>query len=200
MPKPTTLVLASGNPGKLRELAELLSPLNVTIVPQSDYGVSEADETGTTFEENALIKARHAMQATGLPAVADDSGLSVDALGGRPGVHSARYAGPGASDEANVDKLLAELGDREDRGAAFHCVVCFVAPDQDEPVFAHGEWRGEILHERRGTGGFGYDPVFLDPASGRASAELTPDEKNARSHRGMALSALSELLSRRYGA
>jgi len=200
MPKPTTLVLASGNPGKLRELAELLAPLNVTIVPQSDYGVSEADETGTTFEENAIIKAEHAMRATGLPAIADDSGLAVDALDGRPGVYSARYAGPGASDEANVDKLLAELGDNAERGAAFHCVVCFVAPDQAEPVLARGEWRGEILHERRGTGGFGYDPVFLDPASGRASAELTPDEKNARSHRGKALSALSLQLSQRYGA
>lgn len=199
MSKPTTLVLASGNPGKLKEFAELLAPLNVTIVPQADYGVGEADETGSTFEENALIKALHAMQATGLPAIADDSGLSVDALDGRPGVHSARYAGPDATDEANVDKLLAELGDSKDRGAAFHCVVCFVAPDLDEPVFARGEWRGEILRERRGTGGFGYDPVFLDPASGRASAELTPEEKNARSHRGIALSALSGQLSRRYG-
>jgi XTP/dITP diphosphohydrolase len=196
---PTTVVLASGSAGKRREIERLLAHLDFTIVPQSDYGVGDVEETGTTFEANAVIKAMHAMHATGLPAIADDSGLAVDALGGRPGVYSARYAGSAASDDDNIDLLLAELGDRDQRGAAFHCVACFVAPDLDAPILAHGAWRGEILRERRGSGGFGYDPVFLDPATGRTSAELTPDEKNARSHRGMALRALVATLAARYG-
>ncbi|MDJ0941357.1 MAG: RdgB/HAM1 family non-canonical purine NTP pyrophosphatase [Woeseiaceae bacterium] len=187
---PTKIVLASGNLGKVREIAELTAHLGVEIVPQSEFGVSDADETGTTFEANALIKARHAAEATGLPAISDDSGLAVDALDGRPGVYSARYAGPDASDDDNIDKLLGELGGTDERGAAFHCVACYVEPGDSEPVMAHGEWRGTILDARRGAGGFGYDPVFLDPESGRASAELTPDEKNARSHRGKALRAL----------
>ncbi len=196
---PTTVVLASNNAGKRREIESLLAHLAFTIVPQSDYGIEDIEETGTTFEANAIIKARHAMNATGLPAIADDSGLAVDALGGRPGVYSARYAGARASDDDNIDLLLTELGDRDQRGAAFHCVACFVAPDLDEPIIAHGAWRGEILRERRGTAGFGYDPVFLDPASGLASAELTPDEKNARSHRGIALRELAGKLAARYG-
>lgn len=199
MSLPITVVLASRNAGKMREIERLLAHLDFTIVPQSDYGVEDAEETGTSFEANAIIKARHAMLATGLPAIADDSGLVVDGLGGRPGVYSSRYAGPRASDEENIDKLLADLGDRSERGAAFHCVACFLAPDLDTPILAHGSWRGEILSERRGSGGFGYDPVFLDPASGRTSAELSPDEKNARSHRGIALRRLAEALDVRYG-
>ena len=196
---PTTVVLASNNAGKRREIESLLAHLAFTIVPQSDYGIEDIEETGTTFEANAIVKARHAMNATGLPAIADDSGLAVDALGGRPGVYSARYAGAHASDDDNIDLLLAELGGRDERRAAFHCVACFVAPGLDEPIIAHGAWRGEILRERRGTAGFGYDPVFLDLASGLASAELTPDQKNARSHRGIALRELAGKLAARYG-
>ena len=191
-----TIVLASSNSGKIREIARLLEPLDVSIVPQSELGVSDAEETGSTFEENAIIKARHASAATGLPAIADDSGLAVDALGGEPGVYSARYAGAHGDDEANNDKLLSKLSGvaDEERGAAFHCVACYLETADSSPVVAHGEWRGRILHNRRGSGGFGYDPLFLDPESGKASAELTPEEKNARSHRGQALRELARLL------
>ena len=188
--------MASGNVGKLREIEGILSDLNIALVPQSDFGLSEAEETGSTFAENALIKARHAAQATGLAAIADDSGLMVDALDGRPGIYSARYSGPDATDQSNIDRLLAELeGVPEDqRGAAFHCVVCFVTPDDNEPFIAEGEWRGRILRECRGDGGFGYDPVFLDTELGCSSAELNAEEKNARSHRGKALRKLARKL------
>ena len=171
------------------------------VVPQSEFGVTDADETGTTFVENAVIKARHAVEATGLPAIADDSGITVDALDGRPGVYSARYAGPGASDDENNARLLAELEGvpGEQRGAAFHCVVCLVMPGDgdaggNEVVIAEGEWRGRILHEPRGAGGFGYDPLFFVPELGCSSAELRPEEKNARSHRGKALAELARRL------
>lgn len=194
-----TIVMASGNAGKIREIAELLAGLDVAIVPQSKFGVRDADETGTTFEENAIIKARHAVLATGMPAIADDSGLSVDALDGRPGVYSARYAGPAASDDDNIDKLLAELDGVEARGAAFHCAACFLQSADDEPLVARGTWRGEILTARRGAGGFGYDPVFLVPELGKASAELAPEEKNARSHRGQALRELATALRTHLG-
>lgn len=187
---PEKIVMASGNAGKLREIANLLAPLGIDVVPQSEFGVEDADESGSTFGENAIIKARHAARATGLAAIADDSGLVVDALDGRPGVYSARYSGANATDDSNIDKLLAELDGVTDRRAAFHCAACFIAGADAEPLLAHGEWRGEILHERRGAGGFGYDPVFLDPASGHSSAELTAEEKNARSHRGQALRRL----------
>jgi XTP/dITP diphosphohydrolase len=193
---PRKIVMATGNPGKIREIARLLDGLGVEIVAQSDLGVADADETGTTFAENSLIKAQHAAAATGLPAIADDSGLSVDALNGAPGVHSARYAGDGG-DEANNEKLLAELEGVEDRGAAFHCVATYVAPGE-EPLVAAGEWRGEILRARRGDGGFGYDPVFFVPECGCSSAELAADEKNRRSHRGQALRKLVELLEQKY--
>ena len=197
---PRRIVMASSNPGKLRELRRLLEGLDVDVLPQSEFGIEDADETGTTFAENSLIKARHAAAETGLPAVADDSGLAVDALAGRPGVYSSRFAGPDATDEQNVDKLLGALEgvDDADRGAAFHCVATYVAHGDDEPLVAEAVWRGSILHERRGDGGFGYDPVFLDPASGLSGAELAPDEKNARSHRGQALRALVALLEKRY--
>lgn len=193
---PDTVVLASGNAGKLREIERILDEFGIKVVPQSDFGVTEADETGRTFVENALIKARHAVDATGLPAIADDSGIAVDALEGRPGVYSARYAGPDASDEDNNKRLLAELEGVPDerRGAAFHCVACLVTPDHADPVIAEGEWRGRILHEPRGEGGFGYDPLFLVPELGRSSAELSAEEKNARSHRGEALKELARLL------
>ncbi|MDJ0700339.1 MAG: RdgB/HAM1 family non-canonical purine NTP pyrophosphatase [Woeseiaceae bacterium] len=198
---PSKIVMASSNAGKIREIARILADLGAEIVPQSEFGVSDADETGTTFVENALIKARHAADATGLPAIADDSGLSVDALDGAPGVYSARYSGSDASDESNNQKLLAALDGvaAEDRGAAFHCVACFVSPADDEPLIAEGEWRGSILEAPRGDGGFGYDPLFLDPESGVASAELTPAQKNARSHRGKALRRLHDLLAAKYG-
>ncbi len=193
---PRKIVMASGNAGKLREIERILADFDIELVPQSAYGVSDADETGATFEANALIKARHAVAATGLAAIADDSGLAVDALGGRPGVYSSRYAGPDATDEQNNEKLLAELESvpDEDRGASFHCVVCFVRPGEPEPVVAHGEWRGNILRERRGDGGFGYDPLFFVPETGCSSAELDAREKNRRSHRGKALRELARKL------
>ena len=196
MKLPDKIVMASGNAGKIREIAQLLAHLQVTIVPQADYGVSDAAETGTTFAENAIIKARHAAAATGLPAIADDSGLVVDALDGRPGVFSARYAGPDATDDGNIDKLLDELSGvpPDDRDAAFHCVACFVFSADAEPLLGQGIWHGRILSARRGAGGFGYDPVFFDPQSGKAAAELTADDKNARSHRGQAMRALAKML------
>ncbi len=188
--------MASGNVGKLREIARILGDLNIVVVPQSDFGVDEVEETGSTFAENALIKARHAAKISGLAAIADDSGLAVDALGGRPGVYSARYSGPNATDETNIDRLLSELEGVPDdqRGAAFHCVACFVSSDDAAPLVAEGEWRGRILQERRGDGGFGYDPVFFDIELGRSSAELDADEKDARSHRGNALRKLARKL------
>ena len=188
--------MASGNPGKTAEIYALLAHLDVRVVPQSEFGVSAADETGATFAENAVIKAKHAAAATGLPAIADDSGLCVDVLDGRPGVRSARYAGEDASDDSNIDKLLAELdGVREhDRNAEFQCVACFVYSEDAEPLLANGRWRGRILKARSGNGGFGYDPVFFDPELGKSAAELSADEKNASSHRGKALRALADLL------
>ncbi|MBT8091941.1 MAG: RdgB/HAM1 family non-canonical purine NTP pyrophosphatase [Gammaproteobacteria bacterium] len=192
--------MASGNPGKLREIVRLLEGLRIEVVPQSAFGVSEASEDGTTFAENSSIKALHACAATGLAAIADDSGLAVDALDGRPGVYSARYAGAEATDEQNIDKLLTEMDGVADdaRGAAFHCVASFVAPGDTEPLQAEGIWRGRILRGRQGEGGFGYDPVFLDPASGLSSAQLSARQKGARSHRGQALRQLVDLIRQRY--
>ncbi|MEO1201314.1 MAG: RdgB/HAM1 family non-canonical purine NTP pyrophosphatase [Pseudomonadota bacterium] len=198
MTLPEKIVMATGNPGKVREIARLLAPLSAEVVAQSEFGVEEAVEDGTTFEANSLIKARHAAAATGLPAIADDSGLAVDALDGSPGVYSARYAGPDADDEQNIDKLLEAMRGQANRAAAFHCVASFVDPNLDEPIVAHGIWRGEILDERRGAGGFGYDPVFLVRELGVASAELDPDRKNELSHRGQALRALVALLEAAY--
>lgn len=197
---PNKVVLATGNAGKIKELARLLDGLGVEVVAQSEFGVSDAVESGVTFAENSLIKARHAAAATGLPAIADDSGLSVDALDGAPGVYSARYAGPDADDERNNDKLLAALEavDDDQRGAAFHCVATYVAADEDRVIQTEGVWRGSILRQRQGAGGFGYDPIFLDPQSGMSSADLTPEQKSARSHRGQALRALIEQLQQQY--
>lgn len=188
--------MASGNLGKLREISRILADLDFTVVPQSDFAIDAAVEDGDTFVANALIKARHAAKLTGLPAIADDSGLAVDALDGRPGVYSARYAGAGASDADNVDKLLIEMQDvaDDDRSAAFHCVACLVMPDKSNPLIAAGIWRGSIARERRGDGGFGYDPVFIDPELGVSSAELSAAQKNARSHRGQALTELARQL------
>jgi len=197
---PNKIVLASSNAGKLRELAQLLSQFDTELVPQSQFGVGDAEESGSTFVANALIKARHAAAATGLPAIADDSGLVVEALDGRPGIYSARYAGPGASDDDNIEKLLDELQGvpNEKRGAAFHCCACYVSPDDTSSLIAEGRWRGMILQQRRGEDGFGYDPVFLDPECGRTAAELGPEMKSALSHRGQALTALAEMLRQRF--
>lgn len=188
--------MASGNAGKIREIARLLDGLGMEVVAQSELGVEEVAETGATFAENSLLKALHASAATGLPAIADDSGLSVDALAGAPGVYSARYSGPDASDHKNIDKLLLELKDvgAPSRGATFHCVASFVFPKEAKTLVAEGQWRGSILLARQGDGGFGYDPVFLDPESGRSAAELTAEEKNQRSHRGQALRKLVVLI------
>jgi len=186
------LVLASSNRGKLDELRALLGDA-LDLYAQSDFGVDDVAETGSTFVENALLKARHAARASGLPALGDDSGLCVDALGGAPGLYSARYAGPGGNPERNIDKLLEALdGVPEDlRTAQFHCVLVLLRhADDPRPLIAEGSWPGHILQARRGTGGFGYDPVFLDPASGRTAAELDHASKNLISHRGRALDAL----------
>lgn len=189
--------MASGNAGKIREIARLLEGLDVEIIAQTDLGVCDADETGSTFAENSLIKARHAAEATGMPAIADDSGLAVDALNGAPGVYSARYAGE-AGDDANNEKLLAALDGIEDRRAAFHCVATFVEPGDSEPLVAEGEWRGSILRARQGDGGFGYDPLFFVPDCHCSSAELPAEQKNARSHRGQALRKLVDLIKQKY--
>ena len=200
MTLPAKIVLATGNPGKVREIRRILGDLAVQVVPQGDLGVEDADETGTSFVANALIKARHASLMTGLPAIADDSGLVVDALDGRPGVYSARYSGADATDESNIDKLLEELRGVPDerRTAAFHCCAVYVSPDDATSLVAEGRWPGKILEQRRGTGGFGYDPVFFDPECGRTAAELGPELKNARSHRGQALTALADMLRQHY--
>ena len=193
----TRAVLASANPGKLRELAELLAPLAVRLIPQAELGIRPATETGSTFLENALLKARHAAHHARLPALADDSGIEVDALGGRPGVWSARFAGEGSSDEQNLRRLLAELHDVPDgfRQARYQCVIVWVrAPSDSAPVIAQGAWEGSIAHTPRGRGGFGYDPVFLPAGEHRTAAELSSIEKNALSHRGKALRALVAML------
>ncbi|MDR1889327.1 MAG: RdgB/HAM1 family non-canonical purine NTP pyrophosphatase [Zoogloeaceae bacterium] len=185
------LILASNNAKKLKELSALLSPLGIALIPQGELGVSEAEEPHCTFLENALAKARHAAAATGLPALADDSGLCVDALLGAPGVQSARYAGEPKSDARNNEKLLAALQNERNRRARFVSLLVLVRHAEDpQPLVAEGEWQGEILHAPRGEGGFGYDPLFLDLESGVASAELPPEVKNQRSHRGKAIAAL----------
>lgn len=189
------LVVASGNPGKLREFGQLLAPLGWEVVAQRELGVAECPEPHGTFVENALTKARHAARHTGLPALADDSGLCVDALGGAPGVHSARYAGEPKSDARNNAKLIADLADRADRRAHYVCALVFMRhADDPQPLIAEGEWRGEIIETPRGAGGFGYDPYFLLPDLGRTAAELDAAEKNRRSHRGLALRQLIERL------
>lgn len=195
--KPRRVVIATGNKGKLREIRRILGASDYNIASQADFDVAPIDETGDTFLANALLKARHAASETGLIAIADDSGLSVDALHGDPGVRSARYAGDNASDEQNVEKLLQSLRavDQQQRGASFHCAAVVVFPEQDkEPLVASGEWRGRIADVRSGDGGFGYDPVFFDPQLGKCAAEMTAEEKNACSHRGQAFRGIAALL------
>lgn len=193
------LVLATGNRGKLTELGDLLGGHGFELVIQSDLGIGDAEETGATFIENAILKARHAARASGLPALADDSGLCVDALGGAPGLLSARYAGTHGDSAANITRLLEALDGIEAarRGAHFHCTLALLRrPDDPTPLVAEGRWHGRILDAPRGDGGHGYDPVFLDPASGLSAAELDPADKNRISHRGLALARLRELLAR----
>jgi XTP/dITP diphosphohydrolase len=189
------LVLASSNPGKLREFGELLAPLGIEVVPQGALGVPDAEEPHATFVENALAKARHAARHARLPALADDSGICAAALGGEPGVHSARFAGEPKSDERNNEKLVTLLRNHPDRRAHYYCVVVLVRhADDPEPLIAEGRWHGEVIEIPRGTGGFGYDPHFYLPDLGRTAAELSPHEKHAVSHRGKALRRLIALL------
>ncbi len=193
-------VLASANSGKLRELAALLAPAGFELVSQAALGIEPVPETGTTFLENALLKARHAAAAAQLPALADDSGLEVDALGGRPGVWSARFAHSGASDAENLARLLAELEDVPEprRGARYQCVVVWVrAADDPAPLTGEGTWEGRIALNSRGSGGFGYDPAFIPAGERRTAAELSPEEKNRVSHRAQALAQLVAALKSR---
>jgi XTP/dITP diphosphohydrolase len=194
---PRRVVLATGNAGKLREIAALLAPLSIEVIPQTQLGIAPAEETGSTFEANALLKARHAASAANLPALADDSGIEVDALGGRPGVWSARYAGPAASDADNNAWLLEELAKvpTADRTARYRCVITYVRHAQDPaPLVASGSWEGRIGMAPVGEGGFGYDPLFIPAGLEMTAAQMTAAAKNAVSHRGQALAALLRLL------
>ena len=200
--KKQKVVLASGNAGKLREFFRILSDANLNIVAQSDYDVTDVPETGLSFVENAIIKARNASQQTGLPALADDSGIEVDALMGQPGIYSARYAkmnNAGEGDEDNNRKLLAELNDvpAEKRTARFRCCIVYMRhADDPSPLIADGFWEGTILDQPSGANGFGYDPLFFVPTHGVSSAELDADEKNRISHRGQALQIMLKLMSK----
>ncbi len=189
------LVLASNNAKKMKELNALLAPLGFEVIPQGQLGIPEAEEPHCTFVENALAKARHAARLSGLPALADDSGLCVKSLGGAPGVISARYAGEPKSDARNNEKLLADLSTQSDRRAHFvSCLVLCRSADDPQPIIAEGEWHGEIVDQYRGDGGFGYDPLFFVPEFGQTAAELDADTKNAVSHRGRAMQKLIERL------
>ena len=187
------IVLASNNPGKVREIGQMLADLELEVLPQSAFNIEEAEETGLSFVENAILKARHAASQSGLPAIADDSGLEVDALNGAPGIYSARYAGSGASDSENLQKLLAELAQipQAQRTARFQCLMVYMRHAKDPtPLICQGTWEGRITFEPRGESGFGYDPVFFVPTHNCTSAELAPEVKNQLSHRGQALRRL----------
>ncbi|WP_199609043.1 XTP/dITP diphosphatase [Flocculibacter collagenilyticus] len=186
-----SIVLATGNKGKVKELGEMLFSLNINVIPQSDFDVPEVPETGTTFVENAIIKARHAAKITRLPAIADDSGIEVDALNGAPGIYSARYAGSNASDQDNIEKLLEQLKNNENRSARFQCVLVYMRhADDPTPIICQGTWEGTITQAPSGLSGFGYDPVFWVEDQQCTSAELAPEVKNGLSHRGQALKLL----------
>lgn len=194
------IVLASSNPGKVREIGQMLADFDVQVLPQSEFDVSEVEETGLTFVENAILKARNAAQQSGLPAIADDSGLEVDALNGAPGIYSARYAGKDASDEQNLQKLLQDLKDvpEAERTARFQCLMVFLRhADDPTPLICQGTWEGIITFEPKGENGFGYDPVFYVPEQQCTSAELPAETKNRLSHRGQALRALVAAFSNR---
>lgn len=189
------LVIASGNAGKLREIAALLAPLGIDIVPQSELGVSEAEEPHPTFLENALAKARHASASTGLPALADDSGICVPGLGGAPGVRSARYAGEPRSDARNNAKLVTALAGRDDRRAYYYCVMVLLrSPEDPQPLVGEGLWAGEVVDTPQGEGGFGYDPHFRIPSLGMTVAQMPAELKNRSSHRALALAAIADRL------
>lgn len=191
------LIIASNNPGKLREFQAMLAPLGIEVLTQAQLGIAEAEEPHCTFIENALAKARHASKLSGLPALADDSGICVAALAGAPGVGSARYAGEPKSDARNNEKLLREMHDVVDRRAHYYCILVLVHSANDpQPLIAEGEWHGEIAQEERGLGGFGYDPLFWLPQFGKMSAELRPDEKAQISHRALAMTMLLRKLKR----
>jgi len=194
------IVIASNNAGKLREIARILEPLDIEAMPQGAFGVPECPEPHVTFVENCIAKARHASAHTGLPALADDSGICVHALGGNPGVNSAYYAGPQKSDADNNAKLMADLRDVADRGAHYTAVLALVMREDDpEPIIAEGRWYGEVIDTPRGSGGFGYDPYFLDPEIGLTGAEMPIDQKGTRSHRGRAFAKLVIELTERLG-
>ncbi len=187
------IVLASNNAGKLKEFQQLLNGQHLNVLPQTQFGVCDVEETGLSFVENAIIKARHASKIAGLPAIADDSGLEVDFLDGAPGIYSARFSGAGANDSKNNQKLLERLHDvpDEQRSARFQCVLVYMRhPLDPTPLICHGTWEGRILKQPQGSNGFGYDPLFLDPTTGLSSAELSKEEKNTRSHRAKALQCL----------
>lgn len=185
------IVLATGNQGKVKELSEMLSDFSIAVLPQSHFDVAEVPETGTTFIENAIIKARHAAKITGLPAIADDSGLEVDALNGAPGVYSARFAGENANDQDNIDKLLVEMQGKAVRSARFWCVLVYMRhADDPTPLVCQASWEGTITEDQQGREGFGYDPVFYVASEGCTSAQLTKNQKNVLSHRGQALQQL----------
>ena len=191
------IVLASNNAGKIHELTAMLAPFAIQLIPQAALNIIDAEETGLTFIENALIKARHAARLSGLPALADDSGLAIAALQGAPGIYSARYAGVPGNSEKNIDKVLQELTNVTDdhRQAEFHCVLAFMTHDTDPvPLICEGKWSGNILHERRGKQGFGYDPIFYVPDQQKSAAELPQELKNSISHRAIALQRFIKLL------
>lgn len=194
------IVLASGNQGKINEFNHLLSALDITVVAQKSLGVEDVPETGTTFIENAIIKARHASAVTGLPALADDSGLVVDALEGAPGIYSSRYAGAEATDQTNIDKLLDAMSEETQRAAYFTCVLVFMRHQHDpSPIIAQGRWHGTIAKAPAGQGGFGYDPVFFCPKLGRHAAELSKEDKALVSHRALALAQLMPQIEAMFG-
>lgn len=193
------VVLASNNKGKVRELGEMLASLDIEVVPQAEFNINDVEETGLTFVENAILKARHAARISGLPAIADDSGLEVDALNGAPGIYSARYSGEGATDEKNLLKLLNDLKEvpENQRSARFQCLLVYLRhADDPTPVICQGSWEGMISNEPQGDNGFGYDPVFYVSEHQCTSAQLTAEEKNSLSHRGKALKKLLEKLKR----
>jgi len=192
------IVLASNNKGKVREINQLLAQQQIEVAPQADFGIEEVEETGLSFVENAILKARNAARHSGLPAIADDSGIEVDALNGAPGIYSARYAGAGASDQENLVKLLEALQEvpEQERSARFQCLMVYMRHAEDPtPVICQGTWEGRILFEPRGDNGFGYDPIFYVPTHDRSSAELDAETKNGLSHRGQALGKLLTALS-----
>lgn len=196
--KKQKVIIASGNKGKIRELTAMLADFSMETIPQGEFNVTDVDETGLTFIENAILKARHATKVTGLPALADDSGLCIKALDNRPGIYSKRYAGPGAKDTDLIAKVLDEMRDIPDdqRQAAFHCVIAYLRHEHDpDPIIAHGVWPGTIIHDAKGEHGFGYDPIFYVPDFNCTAAELEDAQKNKISHRGRALQQLRLMLS-----